>query len=169
MDRATLVLPMRLLGYKATVPRVLLGLKLSGRIGKHTRNAPGGKHEPGESSRVCAVRELVEECGLVAHEDDLEHVAHIIFNAAGKPDFVVDVYRLFTFTGEACETESLTDLRWYPINQLPFEDMLESDSRWFAMAAKGERFSAEVDYMGSATGFSKMSFMPYVLEEVTSG
>ena len=54
--------------------RILLGCKKRG-FGQGKYNGFGGKIEPGETFRQCAVRELYEESGLVANPQDLECVA----------------------------------------------------------------------------------------------
>ena len=54
--------------------RILLGRKRRG-MGFGKWNGFGGKLEPGETMRQCAVRELQEECGLTAAPEALELVA----------------------------------------------------------------------------------------------
>ena len=57
---------------------ILLGKKKRG-MGVQKWNGFGGKVKEGETMRECAVRELYEECGLLANKDDLEIVADLYF------------------------------------------------------------------------------------------
>lgn len=59
--------------------RILLGRKRRG-MGFGKWNGFGGKLEPGETMRQCAVRELQEECGLTAAPEALELVADLYFD-----------------------------------------------------------------------------------------
>ena len=62
--------------------RVLLGRKKRG-MGLGKWNGFGGKIEAGETMRQCAVRELREECGLIARTQDLGTGSGIVFQKCG--------------------------------------------------------------------------------------
>ncbi len=139
--------------------KVLLGEKKRGEIGTGTLNGPGGKLDPGETLEECVVRETREELGIALDPHALALTAVITFYAADIPDLEVYVYRTDTFAGELHETDDMVP-GWYDIEHLPLDRMLESDRAWFAKAARGERFKADVFYKERAKDFEKIEFLP---------
>ena len=73
MRPTTLCFPVRSDG------KLLLGRKKRG-FGVSKWNGFGGKIEAGEDFLQCAVRELQEETGLIAREEDLELVGFLVFS-----------------------------------------------------------------------------------------
>ncbi len=139
---------------------VLLGRKKKGEIGTNTLNGPGGKLEPGESLVDCVVRETNEELGIKLVPEQLDEVAVITFYAAGEPDFKVHVYRTDYFEGTLAETADMIPA-WYPCDDLPLDQMLESDRMWFGKAIAGEKFRADVYYLARAKDFQRIEFADY--------
>ncbi len=138
--------------------QVLLGRKQGNpEIGDGTLNAPGGKVEPGESLLECLVREVEEEVGIVLDPAKVREVAIIKFYAGKKLDFEVHVYLTSDFTGEPRETKSMVPA-WYNFDDLPLDDMLESDREWFPALLEGHTFRAEVFYRERAKGYIKTSY-----------
>ena len=138
---------------------ILLGRKKKGEIGTRTLNGPGGKCEEGESLADCAIRETREEIGITLRKENLEEIATITFFAAGNPDFEVHVFRA-QYEGTPQETADMTP-EWHQLDNLPFKEMLESDREWFAKAARGETFRANVYYKERAKHFECIQFLPY--------
>lgn len=138
--------------------KVLLGEKKRGEIGTGTLNGPGGKVEPGETPEECVVRETREELGIALDPSKLDKLGVITFFVQNIADFQVHLYHTEYFSGEARETEDMIP-EWYPIDSLPFERMLESDREWFARAARGEHFDAEVYYEERAKTFKQIRFL----------
>ncbi|MBI2030181.1 NUDIX domain-containing protein [Candidatus Kaiserbacteria bacterium] len=125
-------------------PFVLLGRKTphasyaAGRI-----VPPGGKREPGESFKRCAVRELKDETEVDVDEESLELVAEFWSYLNGEPHFYVRVYIARTHTGvPQASREMVPD--WYPVDALPFGEMLEGDEAWVPRVLAGERLSVIV-------------------------
>ena len=139
--------------------RVLLGYKKKGEIGTGTLNGPGGKCDGDESPLVCVIRETKEELDVTLFADELELVAIITFFAAEKADFMVHIFRTEYFEGEPKETADMIP-GWYPIEELPFDRMHDSDKKWFARATQGERFRANVYYRKRAVDFDRIEFFP---------
>ncbi|OYV27037.1 MAG: hypothetical protein B7W98_02645, partial [Parcubacteria group bacterium 20-58-5] len=139
---------------------VLLGEKKRGEIGTGVLSGPGGKLEPGETIPECLIRETREELGIELDPSSLELIAVIDFYAAGEIDFSVYVYRTETFFGEPKETTEMIP-EWYPLEELPFDRMFESDVNWFVRAACGEQFRANVYYRERASGFERIEFLPF--------
>jgi len=81
--------------------------------------ACSGHVDPGESIRSTVVRELMEEIGVQAYEDDLQLI-HINQNILDTP------YTNFTFvlekwsgTPRICEPEKCSDLAYFALDALP--------------------------------------------------
>lgn len=94
---------------------LLLGLHRRG-----TRELPGGKVDPGESLKHAVVRELAEETGCTAREEDVVLLGTLLDDVGGV--LRVTVAAVVTeWKGEPAdqENESVGDWRWYPLDQLP--------------------------------------------------
>lgn len=140
---------------------VLLGEKKDGaEIGAGTLNGPGGKCEDEDQGSLerCLIREIEEEFGVTPTE--FSKVAVIRFFAAGVLDFEVHAYLVTAWQGEPQETDAMIP-GWYPLDQLPYDRMLESDRHWFAQACSGERFNANVYYRERAKDFIDVSFLAF--------
>ena len=139
---------------------VLLGEKKRGEIGTGMLSGPGGKLDPGETLPECLVRETREELGIELDPTSLELVAVIDFYVAGEVDFSVYVYRTESFFGEPKETTEMVPA-WYPLEELPFDRMFDSDIHWFVRAACGEKFRANVYFLERAKDFDRIEFLPF--------
>lgn len=124
------------------IDRVLLMRKKRG-VGAGLYNGPGGKVEPGETPRECAVREAREELGIEVH--DLEKVGELEFAFGGEPTFFCHVYRSADFTGPAEETPE-ADPAWFDVDDLPYDEMWEDDRHWFPLLLAGEPFRGLVAF-----------------------
>lgn len=105
--------------------------------------APGGKLEPGESPRQCAVRELREETG---YEARAMHLSGIVAETAPRDgwDYLIFLYVVPDFTGRLTPDESEGEFRWWPLDGWEGIDMPEPD-RWFfgpAVLGDGEPLEA---------------------------
>ena len=129
---------------------MLLGEKKKGEIGTGVLSGPGGKLDPGETR---------EELEIELDPASLEPVALIDFYAGGNVDFRVHVYRARIASGELRETADMIPA-WYPVNDLPYDRMYESDRHWIGKAAQGEKFRANVYYRDRAKDFDRIEFLP---------
>jgi len=98
---------------------------------KHTENAqhltdtyalPSGRLEPGESLQSGAIRELFEETGIVAEEDDLIKIpkpfyADILRKSGETLSFKWDVFVAKKFTGEIRESDE-TIPEWVDLDKV---------------------------------------------------
>ncbi|MER5889507.1 NUDIX hydrolase [Streptomyces sp. NPDC001941] len=86
--------------------RVLLGRSRHGML-----ELPGGKNEPGEDFARAAVRELVEETGLVAGPEDA-HVLSLLLDACHGVPRITAVVRITAWTGVLANGEPQLFGRW---------------------------------------------------------
>lgn len=123
---------------------VLLAMKKRGfGIGKW--NGYGGKVVEQESPRIAAARELKEESSLSVSEQDLEQVALVRFYFDASQLFECHVFLARDWEGEPNESEEMRP-RWFPVSQLPFEDMWVADKKWVPLVLAGKKLEAEVGF-----------------------
>ena len=69
---------------------------------------PGGRVEPGEDARACAIRELGEEIGVVPH--GLVEVVRLRAGAGGR--YLLQVFATRRFSGEIVANDEVAAFRW---------------------------------------------------------
>ncbi len=143
-----------------TDTRILLGEKKKGEIGVGVLSGPGGKLDPGETLEECLIRETREELEVELDPASLDLTARIDFYAAEEIDFRVYVYRCRILSGEVHETADMIP-GWYPLTDETFNRTYESDSHWLPLAARGEKFRANVYYLDRARKFDRIEFFPF--------
>lgn len=116
--------------------RILLIRKKRG-LGAGKINGPGGRLEPGETARDCAIRETQEELGVTPLDPEWRGDLHFQF---------VDGYALqcavFTardLAGEPRETDEATPL-WTALEAIPFDQMWADDIHWLPGVIAGNCF-----------------------------
>lgn len=123
MHIATLAYPIRGSG-------VLLGFKKRG-LGAGKWNGFGGHVEQGEEVHDAAIRELVEECGLIAG-----HVDAVGTLGFPQNDLRVFVFLVRTWHGKTVETDEM-EPRWFNVSKIPFDRMWPDDRHWLPYALAG--------------------------------
>ncbi|XP_046427331.1 oxidized purine nucleoside triphosphate hydrolase-like isoform X1 [Neodiprion fabricii] len=124
---------------------ILLGMKKRG-FGQGKWNGFGGKIEPGETIPEGAVRELQEECGLIAKE--LKNVGLLEFKFEGDPTLLeVHVFETHEYHGSVIESEEMLP-KWYNLKNIPFKNMWLDDEHWFPYMLRGEFFKGHFLYRG---------------------
>ncbi len=138
--------------------QVLLAMKKRG-FGSGKWNGYGGKVQAEENPVTGAVRELEEESGLVVDEKDLQHVALVRFYFDGNPIFECFVYMTHSWQSEPVETEEMRP-QWYPISNLPFEEMWAADAKWIPLILNGEKIEAKVNFNADGSVVKEFSYKP---------
>lgn len=103
---------------------------------------PGGKVEPGESVRECVVREVREEVGIDVLDPEK---AGVFVYRSDEWDAVVHVFRATEYVGTPEETEE-ADPAWFPVDDLPFDEMWQTDREWLPPVLEGETFRGRFVY-----------------------
>ncbi len=128
---------------------VLLGRKTR-HIGEGCWNGYGGEIEQGESVRKAAVRELEQESGVRAREEDLTEAAIITFHNRTEDgrrfDCRVHVFTIDAWEGDAVPTAEMATPTWFDTNTLPFEEMMPADRYWLPHVLKRKVIIAEAWY-----------------------
>lgn len=135
--------------------RVLLIRKRRGH-GAGKINGPGGKPEPGETPLQCVIRETEEETGVQVQAPRLAAVFRFI--DLHQTDWLGFIYRGRCWSGEPRVTaEAFPD--WYPVTELPFDEMWEDDRLWLPRVLSGD--CLEGDFL-----FADGALLAYRLRDV---
>ncbi len=130
--------------------KILLQRKSSGRFGEGKWNGPGGKLRPGETPEECAEREVQEETGLAVanmrHHGALNHY----FGETHEPTWTVHQFSTADYEGEPKESEE-GELRWFPVDEIPFKEMWQDDEHWLPLLLRGECFTGDFYFNEDAT------------------
>jgi 8-oxo-dGTP diphosphatase len=124
--------------FVVTDARVLLIHKKRGH-GAGRINGPGGKLDPGETPRACAVRETREELGIDVL--DPVYAGELRFLEADGSRIHGFVFRASRFEGEPVETDEAVPL-WCATDAVPFARMWPDDRMWLPWLLRGEGFRA---------------------------
>lgn len=81
----------------------------------HFWTLPGGRREPGETARQCALRELTEEVGLTA-DDPVEVVVQHFVGTTGV-DWWLAVFATRRFMGDITASEEVAGYRWVTLTE----------------------------------------------------
>ena len=124
---------------------VLLGMKKRG-FGEGKWNGSGGKAKEGEKIEAVMKREVKEEFNVTP--TGFEKVAEITFiepSIPGEGIWVAHVFLIRKWTGKITESEEMKP-QWFPVNQVPYQEMWTSDTLWLPRVLKGEKFKAKFTY-----------------------
>lgn len=128
---------------------ILLARKAN-KIGAGCWNGYGGGIEEGETPEIATIRELEEEAAVYGAPEELQKIAVVDFHNT-KTDgeqFTcrVHVYTLSEWEGMPQETEEMLTPTWFPIAELPIDEMMLADAAWLPAALRDRTIYAEAWY-----------------------
>ncbi len=139
VDRATLLFVIR-------DGRILLIRKKRG-LGAGKINGPGGRLDPGETHRACAVREVEEE--LRVTPTGISHRGELLFQFTDGYSIHVQVFAATGCRGEPQETAEAVPL-WTDLDRIPYDEMWADDRIWLPLMLAGKPFSGRFIFDGDA-------------------
>lgn len=120
---------------------VLLAIKNRG-FGSEKWNGFGGKIESNECESEAAVRETIEEIGVIPILD--KPLGVITFHFSTGDSLKVTVFRTEQFSGEPCESEEMKTPRWFNFEAVPYNQMWSGDDLWLPYVLQNQSFTAEM-------------------------
>jgi 8-oxo-dGTP diphosphatase len=126
--------------------QLLLGLKKTG-FGAGKWVGLGGHIEDGEKPEAAAVREVLEESGLVVPADSLQHMASIEFLFPARPawDQTAQVYVTWAFEGEPADSDEVSP-RWFGEDELPLALMWDDAKYWLPAVLAGQHVDVTITF-----------------------
>ena len=114
--------------------RVLLIRKKRG-LGAGKINGPGGRLEPDETPKECAIRETNEE--LIINPLNVRSAGELFFHAEDMPRIHGYIFVATDYEGTPSETDEAIPI-WFNLNTIPFEEMWEDDRYWLPEVLNGQ-------------------------------
>lgn len=133
--------------------KVLLAMKKRG-FGEGKWNGPGGKLQEGETAEDACRRETLEEVGVMIRSLEDRGIIRFLFDGKLDWDNECHIYVATEIEGEPIESEEMKPA-WYPIDEIPLQDMWEDDSIWLQGVLAGGSVNATFffDSNGKMTGY----------------
>ncbi len=123
--------------------RVLLIRKKRG-LGSGLYNGVGGKVEEGETPLSAAIRECIEEVGVVPR--NIEWYGVLEFYNDGKLYGYVHIFVAKSYEGVPRESDEAIPL-WFGLDEIPYEEMWEDDKFWLPLVlVEGKKIYARFDF-----------------------
>ena len=114
-------------------------------LGAGKINGPGGRLEPGESPKECAIREVQEE--LCVTPSGVEPCGELFFQFMDGHSIHGFVFTATDCDGEPTETDEAAPL-WVLRDEIPYDRMWADDRLWMPLMLEGTRFSGRFLFDG---------------------
>ena len=118
---------------------ILLQRKAAGRFGEGKWNGAGGKLKPGEGPANGVIREVLEETGLRIREPRCHGRLDHFFGDRSTPAWSVYIFSASEYEGEPVGGDE-GELRWFPVEEIPYGEMWEDDLHWLPLLLEGRDF-----------------------------
>lgn len=106
-------------------------------LGAGNINGPGGRLEPGETTREAAIREVEEE--LCITPEDVTHCGELSFQFLDGLSIHCTVFRAEGYRGTPSETEEAIPL-WTSLDEIPYDRMWADDQYWIPLMLARQPF-----------------------------
>ena len=138
------------LGFLFRRGKIILAAKKR-KIGIGKLNGYGGRVEEGEDRIQSLIREIFEECSVIAEKENCKELGYIDFYFQNAEGFLrVYVYRIDEFFGEPVETEEMGNPEEFDVNKIPYDKMMVGDDKFIPNVVENKKFKGEVHF--SANG-----------------
>lgn len=124
--------------YVMTGAQVLLGKPDS--LGKRHWNGLGGVVGIGDSASN-VVRRACQAIGINPEISDA--LGEVLYHHPVHGTWRVMPFRVDNYTGQAAAVPGL-EIKWFPVTNLPFEDMWPGDDLWLPQVIEGVKFQSEI-------------------------
>lgn len=119
--------------------RILMIHKKRG-MGEGKWNFPGGKVEQDESLEAAAIRETIEETGIVPQELISMGEIEFCFPPNSKSwNNLCHIFVAKSFTGTLIENSLECSASWVSQSEIPFDKMWDDDKMWVPKVLNGEK------------------------------
>ena len=134
--------------------QVLLGMKKR-RFGTGKWNGFGGKLHVGETIEKALIREMNEEIGITARQEDLDKVGKLRFKFKDGTKIQVHVFTLAKWEGEPAESEEMAP-KWHHVSEIPYHAMWPDDKHWLPLVLAGKKVEGTFHFTEDASDFEHM-------------
>jgi len=132
--------------------KILLQRKARGLFGEGRWNAPGGKMLPGEVPEKGAAREMLEETGLRVSDLRFQGILNFYLGDSKELDQTVFLFTCRKFTGKVRGSPE-GELRWFPIDAPPYNEMWQDDHVWLMLLFNGKSFVGDFYFTDNYNAF----------------
>lgn len=122
--------------------QVLLAQK-NKNFGAGKYNGIGGKIKDNETIEEAMIRETQEEINVTPIK--YEKFGLIEFDEyynGNKQNIIVHFYMVDDWLGTPCESEEMVNLKWFDVNNIPYEKMFPDDKYWLPLVLAGKKINA---------------------------
>lgn len=134
------------LGFLFRNRKIILAAKKR-KIGIGKLNGYGGRVEEGEDRMQSLIREIFEECSVIAEKENCKELGYIDFYFQNAEGFLrVYVYRIDEFFGEPVETEEMGSPEEFDLNEIPYHRMMVGDEKFIPLVVQNKKFKGEVNF-----------------------